>query len=159
MAKATIQNVLDEGFRPEQFGFQPDALTGWNAPGGYVDTIVTEAGLWAADKVGSAVYAATTTPSYALNCLRRAEVEYCRATLFKRRIAFFDSSAHVGLQTALHAERRGYAADAERAMDCAWYFIAEAQRALGIDPSTTMTGTGASMTVVETGRYPSSAGL
>ncbi|HPG93673.1 MAG TPA: hypothetical protein PLR28_03855 [Dokdonella sp.] len=158
MAKATIQNMLDEGFRPEQFGFQGSATSGWNNAGGYLDLVVSEAGLWAADKVGTSVYAAVADPSYALNCLRRAEIEFGRATLFKRRVAFFDSAAHIGLQSPLYAERRGYAADAERAMECAWYFIAEAQRALGIDPSSTMAGTGASLGVVETGRFPACAG-
>ena len=158
MPKATIQTILAEGFQPEQFGFNSGATTGWNDSGGYLDLLVVEAGFWAEAKVGAAVYAAVADPSYANNCLRQAETCYVSALLFKRRIKFFDGSANMGLKSPLYAERRGYAADADRASICAESFLAEAQRALGVDVTDNIPGIGASLAVVESGRYALTSG-
>lgn len=154
MPKSSVADMLAEGFRPEQFGFNDDQATAWSAPGGYLDKLVNEAGRWASAKVGATLYTATAADSYAHDCLARAEINYARSILYKRRIAFIDSNATLANALPAHAERKGYANDAERALQCALTFLAEAQRELGVDPTDSMTGTGASMGVVETGRYP-----
>lgn len=156
VAKATIQDLLDEGFRPEQFGFATGNPVGWADPGGYLARLLADAGAWASSKIGDAAYAALAPGSYALSCTRQAEVQYSRALLFKRRVAFFDSSAHVSLQFPAYSERRGYADDANRSMLCATEAIAEAMRELGMDPASVLGG-GVSTGVVESGRFAESA--
>lgn len=153
MSKASTADLLEEGFKPEQFGFDANSPADWSDPGGYLSKLIAEAGRWAENRIGSAAYAGVAVSTFANDCLLRAEVQYARALLFKRRVAFFDSAATVGRELPAYAERRGYADDAKRSMECAEEFIAEAQRALGIDPVPTLAGTGASVGVVETGRY------
>lgn len=155
MSKASTADLLEEGFKPEQFGFDTNTPAGWADPGGYLAKLVSEAGRWAESRIGTAVYAGVSAATFANDCLLRAEVQYARAILFKRRVAFFDSAATLSSALPAYAERRGYADDAKRSMECAEEWIAEAQRALGLDPSATLAGTGASVGLVETGRYPS----
>lgn len=153
VSKASAADLLEEGFKPEQFGFDAANAAGWSDPGGYLAKVVDEAGRWTANYVGAAAYAAVAVDTYTNDCLLRAEVQYARAILFKRRIAFFDSAATVSNELPAYAERRGYAEDAQRAMECAEDYLAKALRALGIDAATSLPGTGSSVGMVETGRY------
>ena len=97
MPKAVIQDVLDEGFRPAQFGFSDNATTGWNDSDGTIDRVLSAAGRWARDALGAATYDAVVDPTYAFDCLARAEICYCKTVLFKRRVAFLDSTGTVGM--------------------------------------------------------------
>lgn len=156
MSKATIQDIVDEGFRPDQFGYGTNATTGWSDAGGYLDRALTQAGTWAADRIGAAAYAALVPDSYAEQCTIRAEVCFCRARLFQRRVAFLDSSAVVGMGefNTQHANRREMLAHAKEAWECAECAIADAIRATGGDPAA-MLGSGASFGHIETGAWPS----
>lgn len=150
MAKATIQDILDEGFRPEQFGLADSSA--WSDQGGYLDRALADAALWARARLGAAAYDGLVPNTYATSCVKMAEVQYVRAMLFKRRVAFFDSAANLSLQFPAYSERRGYADDANRSMLCAQEAIAEAMRELGMDASAALGG-GISTTVVESGRF------
>lgn len=152
MAQATVQDILDEGFRPEQFGFQTNSPEGWADANGYLARVGKDAELWARSRLGSAVYAALAADTYPQSCVKMAEVQYVRAILFKRRVAFFDGAANMSLQFPAHSERRGYADDAHRSMLCAEQAIAEAMRELGLDPSSALGG-GMSTTVVTSGHF------
>lgn len=147
MAKAKATDLIAQGFQPEQFGMKQGDE--WIGDEGFLATLVGEAGRWAAARIGSA-YATVPTPSFTEDCIRKAEIQYAAAELFRRRIAYFDSAAHVALQNPAHAERKGYENDAARAWEAACGWLSEAQRELGID----VTGSPvASMGVIETGRF------
>lgn len=149
MAKAKVTDLIAQGFRSVQFGMQEGDA--WSGSEGYLATLLGEAGRWAASRVGSA-YATLQDPSYAHDCVKRAEVQFARSELFRRRISFIDSSANLALQNPAHAERRGYERDAASAWDAAIELIEEAQREIGVAVTTAPV---ASMCVVESGRFPS----
>ena len=150
-AKATIQNVLDEGFQAIMFG-SPATFT---TTGGVIDTLLGRASNWAAAKVGATAYAGVSDPSYALDCLVRAETAYASQALWIRRTGFLDATVTVGLDAmnkgALLSQARK-SADAAEADATFW--IGEAQRALGVDVQADLYGTGISSGRVETGTYP-----
>lgn len=150
-AKATIQDVLNEGFTAIMFGSPANfAITS-----GVIDTLLARASNWAQSKVGIAAYAGATTASYAVDCLVRAEVAYASQSLWIRRIGFLDASVTVGLdamnKAALLSQARKSADDAEAD---ATFWIGEAQRQLGVDVQADLYGTGVSTGRVETGQYP-----
>lgn len=157
MAKATIQDVLDEGFRPAQFGLADNATAGWNDAGGYVDRVLQSAGRWARDALGADAYAAVVADTWPFDCLSRAEVCYCKTVLFKRRVAFLDSSGSVsmGARDTQYVDRREMLAHADAAWQCAQDALAAAIRATGGDPATLIDGVGASFGHIETGGFPS----
>lgn len=150
-AKATIQDVLNEGFQSIMFGSPAD----FAATGGVIDTLLMRASNWAASKVGTANYTATIDPSYAFDCLVRAETAYASQALWIRRTGFLDASVTVGLdamnKAALLSQARK-SADAAEADATFW--IGEAQRALGVGVQADLYGTGVSSGRVETGQYP-----
>lgn len=154
MSIATIQDILDEGFRAPQFGLPDKQAAGWSDPDGYLDRVLRQASRWASEKIGSA-YASLVPNSYAGDCTARAETCYVKHVLFKRRVAFLDSSgvAGAGARDVQYLDRREMLAHAESAWQCAQDAIAEAIRATGGDPTETMSG-GASFGHVETGRFP-----
>lgn len=156
MPKAVIQDVLDEGFRPAQFGFADNATTGWNDSDGYIDRVLSAAGRWTRDAIGLAAYDAVVDPSFAFDCLTRAEVCYSKTVLFKRRVAFLDSSGSVGMgaRDTQYLDRREMLAHADAAWDCAQAALADAIRATGGDPTTLIDGVGASVGHIETGGFP-----
>ena len=116
MAKVTIQDIKDAGFRAEQFGTPAD----WDVePGGYLARLVSRAGIWASGRLGSAVYAAQAagTPEYEYT--RAAELCWVRGHLWNRRAGFIDSNAVSALDNLVHADRREFEAQAARAFECA----------------------------------------
>ncbi len=151
MAKATIQNVKDEGFRADQFS----GLTAtFDA---FLTEVVDEAGRWAAAMLGTTAYAAQVSPSYGFDLVKRAEICFAASRLWKRRAGFFDANAHVGLQSPEYLERREYLAHAERAWQCALDILAEAMRYLGLDPGALADVPAMATGMIETGRYPATA--
>ena len=150
MPQATAQHLRDEGWRVEQFG---GALTPMQFDA-YLDAVCIEAGRWAGHYIGSADYAALPANSYATDCVRRAEVLFCNARLWKRRAAFFDSGAAHNEQHE-YLERREYLKHAEDIMACAESALTDAMRALGLP----VDGIGADWAgmasgIVETGPLP-----
>lgn len=147
MAKATTADIADEGFTAINFG----ALTGtWAA---YVQKQLDAASAWATQRLTVVNYAAAVSPAYSFFCLVRAEIAYTAQVLWTRRMAFLDSNASLSNQD----DRRGSmmrqaAANAETACEQADYWIAEAQRQFGMDP--TIEGVGVSTGYTETGRFP-----
>lgn len=151
MAKATIQNILDEGFTASQFG-SPATFSSAN---GYIDQLLTRASNWASQRVTAANYAAITSSNYVFDCIARAETSYVSEELWKRRSKFLDGNAQIGggddkrqqlIQQCL--------ANADDAMTDANFWIGEAQRTLGMDPTADLGGTGISTGYTETGGFP-----
>lgn len=159
MSKATIQDILDEGFRPAQFGMADNATVGWSDAGGFVDRVLQGAGRWAADRIGAAEYAAAVSPSYVHDRLVRAEVCYSKAILFGRRVGFLDASGTVSVaaRDMQYTDRREMLAHAAAAFECAQIALSDAIRAVGGDPSVLIDGVGASFGHVETGPFPPQA--
>jgi hypothetical protein len=148
MPKATIQNVKDEGFRTEQFGGIGATFDAYLTP------IVDEAGRWTEASLGASLYAAQTNPSRAFDLLKRAEVCYASATLWKRRAAFIDSGATHNMQAPQYLERREYLAHAQAAMDCATSSLSQVMGLLGVSTGA-LDGVPAFATgYIETGRFP-----
>lgn len=144
MAKATAQHLKDAGFRPEQFGTPAD----FDA---YLAAILTDASTWVSDAVGDAVYAAATTGVTLLR-LKRAEICYTKAELWRRRAAFIDSNAQSGLEGGggVYLERREFLAHAAEADTCAQYNV-DLVNTGGDAPAV---GSGVSMGYAETGPFP-----
>jgi hypothetical protein len=150
MSKATIQDIVDEGFTPSQFGSPVNFI----APDGYIATLLTRAGNWATQRVTPTNYAAATA-GYVLDCIVRAETSYVCEELWKRRSKFLDGNAQIGMGDDRRSEMiKTCLSNAEDAMCDANFWISEAQRALGIDPTADMGGTGISTGYVETGAFP-----
>ncbi|HZP85861.1 MAG TPA: hypothetical protein VFB54_03510 [Burkholderiales bacterium] len=149
--KATISDVTAEGFRAEQFGSPVDFTAG----DGYIDTLLKRASNWSTQRLGDGNYAAATDPSYAFDALVRAEVAYVSEILWTRRASFLDGNANVALADDQRAKLIAqYYLNASNAESDAAYWIAEAQRVYGIDPSANIGGTGVSTGYIETGRFP-----
>ncbi|HET6805320.1 MAG TPA: hypothetical protein VFH59_07775 [Frateuria sp.] len=151
MAKASINDVLDEGFNTQQFGAPGD----WSDPAtGYLARVLANAGRWVEAKMGAPVYAALAADSYANDCAAKAEVQYASAELFRRRYAFVEAGASAGMnkdQATLLAELRRKSAEA---LQNATYWLGEALRASGVDDGVVYEGSGLASGMVETGRYP-----
>lgn len=159
MGKATAINLLDEGFRKEQFGVSLDSdFSG--ASEKYLEQVLLRAELWAKYKLGDAAYAsatvngATTALQHAFHQIVIAETKYAAALLWDRRAKFSDSGAAISLQNMEYLNRREYIAHATSAMDCAERALAEAAIALGISLDAIIEGSGFAVGHVETGRYP-----
>lgn len=153
--KASLQDLLDEGFTASQFGMPADFDT---ASTGYLARVMKSASLWVEQKCTAAIYAAMPTGSYAEDAARQAEVAYASAELFRRRYTFMDGNASSALakdQAMVLTELRKRAADA---LQTAQYWLGEAIRASGADDSDTYDGSGMATGMVETGRYPSLTG-
>ena len=148
MAKATIQNVKDEGFRADQFS----GLTAtFDA---FLTEVVDEAGRWAAAMLGATAYAAQVAPSYGFDLVKRAEICFAASRLWKRRAGFFDANAHIGLESPEYIERREYLAHASGAYACALSVLGEAMRLLGLDPGVLSDVPAMATGMIETGRFP-----
>lgn len=147
-AKSTTQDLLDEGFRPEQFG----SPATW--AGTYLGDLVAEAGRWVEAQLGAAVYGGVSSDTYAFDCCVKAEVQYASMVLWRRRAKFMDGAAQVGLEGTAYLDRREMLAHAEDARQNAVYWLGEAARALGVDPPAISAGGGISVGYTETGRFP-----
>lgn len=147
MPKATIQDVTDAGFRAEQFGTPAD----WPTAGtGYVARVLADAATWVADRVGQDAYDAATSGAQALR-LKRAELCWTKAELWRRRAAFLDANAFRALEgnPSAAAERTSYLKHAEEAETCALNNVDLFQS--GGDSAAL--GSGAAVGYVETGPF------
>lgn len=146
MAKARVQDLVDRGWRAAQFGGPAD----FEQPGGYLQRALDTAAIWAAHEIGQGVY--DTLAGYALAATINAELAHAEADLWRRRLAFMDSSATIGHQEGPAALMRQMQVQLIGARECAVYWIGEAQRATG--GTANVPGTGTAFGHIETGRYP-----
>jgi hypothetical protein len=154
VGKATITDVTDEGFTPQAFGMPPNWLT---ASTGYIATILARASNWASQQITPTNYTAAVTGNYSFDCLVLAEVRYATDILWTRRAAFLDGNANMAMDGQLKAQLIAQAyANAKEARQDRDYWITEAQRAFGMDP-TLICGTGVSSGYIETGPYPNTS--
>lgn len=144
MAKATIQDITDAGFRPEQFGTPPDWVT---ADTGYLARLLTRAEAWARGKYGTG-YDTVPAASTVHERLRSAELCWVSGHLWKRRAAFIDSNAASARENPAYLNRREYDAAATRAFECA-----DENLSLAIGGEDAVAGTGAALVYAETGPY------
>lgn len=154
MSKATTTNVRDEGFRAVQFGGAFADDTAFNT---YLSELLTEAENWLKAQLGAAAYDAATSPGYAFDCLKRAELCFVGSRLWNRRAVFLDSQGNTGLQQSAYLERREYLSQAAGGADCAEAWLAKAAKALGVDIDD-FDGVGGFATgYIETGPFPQSS--
>lgn len=122
MPKATIQFLLDSGFRAEQFGMPADFVT---ASSGYLARVLHDAESLVRANVGNLAYDTTPADSVQNLRLRRAEECAARAELWTRRAAFIDGSSVQGMDSAAWQERREYLRHADNAAaECATWLDA-----------------------------------
>lgn len=136
MAKITSADVLAYGFRATQFG----TPVGFDA---YLAPIITDASAYVSERVGSAAYAASSSPA-----LKLAEAAYVARELWQRRAAFADTNAGSSLDSSEYLSRREYFAHAEKA-DA----VLEAQLDKFINGAGAVAGTGVVLTHAETGPF------
>lgn len=143
MAKVTVQQLEDAGFRAAQFGTPAD----WQqATTGYLARVIAAGEAWVKAEVGDALYATTTgLVGYAL---AQAELCWSRAELWRRRAAFLDSNAFTAMEASAASERRTYMVQADDAMTCARDWIASVKAG-----EATQAGSGVVLAYVETGPY------
>ncbi|WP_115513051.1 MULTISPECIES: hypothetical protein [Xanthomonas] len=129
-AKVTIQDIIDAGFRAEQFGTPlGDEAASWNQADGYVDRLLTRVERWARGRLG-VQYDAIEVITPQGEALRSAELCWAKAQLWNRRAGFVDSNAATSLDNMAYLNRREYEAQAERAAACAESFMQQV-----IDPT------------------------
>ncbi len=143
MGKAAAQDLIDAGFRAEQYGTPADFSA-------YVTAILVDASTWASAAVGTTTYA--NAAGLSLLNLKRAEIAFAKAELWRRRAAFIDANAESALETAnlAYLNRREYLAQATAADD-------EAQRYIDLVLSggdALATVGGIAMGYAETGPFP-----
>lgn len=146
MAKVTIQDVTDAGFRPEQFGTPTDWST---TSAGYLQRVIAEAEIYVTDRVGAAAYA-SASGAQALR-LKRAELCWVKAELWRRRAGFLDSNAFSALEgnPSAATERKSYEEQAQAAEACVLNNI---DLFLNVGDATAL-GSGASVGHVESGPF------
>lgn len=154
MPKVTIQDVTDAGFRAEQFGTPADWDTATLPAVSYLDRIIADAATYVADRVGADAYAAAAG-AQALR-LKRAELCWVKAELWRRRAAFLDSNAFSALEgnPSASTERKSYEAQALSAEECVLNNI---DLFLSGGDSTAL-GSGAAMGHVESGPFRTGSG-
>ena len=149
MPKATITDITNAGFRPEQFANPSDWLT---ASTGYVAVELARAGRWAEARIGATAYAAATSGTYLFDLLVQAETNKVAAVLWRRRASYTDGNVVVGGQEGQYLERREYLTHGDTAEAAAEQALSDAIVEAG--GTATLPGTGASFGHIETGRYP-----
>ncbi len=96
MAKATVDNLVALGFQTEQFGAPDDFDT--NSEGGYLFDVLTDSALEVEDKVGTENYEAASSSSVEFEYIKKAELYFSAAELYRRREIFDDANVRVGSQ-------------------------------------------------------------
>lgn len=149
MPKVTIQDVTDAGFRAEQFGTPADWAT---ANAGYVARVIADAATTVEARVGATAYAAAGSSGAGFLRLKRAELCWVKAELWRRRAAFLDSNAFTAKEgnPSAAAERTSYLKHADAADDCYLHNI----DLFTTEGDATALGSGASIGYVESGPYP-----
>lgn len=148
MSKAAITDIVNAGFRAEQFGNPADWAT---ATTGYVAVELARAGRWAEARLGAAAYAAAVAGQYVFDLLVLAETHRTASALWRRRASFCDANISVGLQESQYMERREYLAHAAEADAAAEQAISDAIVENG--GSVELPGTGISVGHVEVGAF------
>ena len=150
MAKVAIQDVTDAGFKPAQFGTPADWST---ATTGYLARLIAEAEIYVSDRVGASDYAAATGAQ--LLRLKRAELCFVKAELWRRRAAFLDANAFTAKEgnPSAASERRSYLEHAMQAEEC---LLSNIDLFISGGDSAAL-GSGASIGAVETGPFSTSA--
>lgn len=154
MSKATTTDLREEGWRADQFG---GGFANGAAFDAYLTTVLGEASRWVEAKLGTATYAAAVSPSYLFDTLKRAELCFAAARLWKRRATFLDSQGNTGLDQSAAAERSAYLRQANAAMECAEAALVEGLRLAGVDPEVLGTVSGFAIGHIETGPFPISS--
>lgn len=144
-AKVSIQDIIDAGFRAEQFGTPVDWAT---ADTGYLARLIGRASLWAQGRMGAEAYSAVSAATPLFERVRAAELCWVSAQLWKRRAGFIDSNAVSAMENLAYLDRREFEAQATRAFECA-----EENIALAAGGETAFAGTGAALVGVETGPF------
>lgn len=145
MPQVTLQDVIDAGFKAEQFGTPSDWDT---ADTGYLARLIARAGIWAQGRLGDAAYAALVADTPEAEHVRTAELCWVRGHLWNRRAGFIDSNAVSALESLAYLDRREFEAQAARAFQCAEDNLVLVGAVLP-DPA----GSAAAMTHVVTGPF------
>lgn len=117
MAKVEPQQLMDAGFREEQFGTPANFTV-------YLQDVIDDAAAVVRMNVGRAAYDAVTDDSSA-DYIRLRNAERCaaKAELWMRRAAFVDSNAAQGMDNTAYLNRREYLNHASNAQACAAQWI------------------------------------
>lgn len=121
MPKATIQELQDFGFKPQQFGNPTDFAV---AGTGYLARVLNDVGVFVRDQVGGAAYDAQTADTLAEMHTRLAEKYFAAAELTTRRETFKDSDARIVGADGLEAATSRALNTAKRLEDAAWGYLA-----------------------------------
>lgn len=143
MSKASAQDLIDAGFRAAQFGTPADFSV-------YLAPLLADATVWVTDAIGSATYAAANDGIVALR-IKRAEICYVKAELWRRRASFIDGNAQSALEgsAGMYLDRREYLAHATEADACAQFNV----DLINNGGDTQAIGSGVAMGYAETGPF------
>lgn len=145
MAKATVKDLTDAGFRTTQFGSPPE----FEGSDGYLAKILAAAGRWAEQRFGAAAYAALADPSFARDAVVHAEIYHSAAQLWRRRVAFLDANAAAARDEGFaYLNRREMLAHATECENQAELWIAKA-----VDGAGAVDGSAIALGLVESGRF------
>lgn len=155
--KAVAQDLINEGFRVDQFG----APAGFESD--FLPDVLLAAELWARDALGDTAYdsaakdAATVALKLAFQQLRTAEVAHASAALWRRRALAVDSNAVAGQTGLEYLNRREYLEHATAAEARARESLGYAATRLGITLDDNTPGSAIAVGHVETGRFPAAS--
>ena len=121
MAKATIQDLQDFGFKAQQFGSPSDFAA---AGTGYLARVLNDVAVFVRDQVGAAAYDAQGAGTLAERHTRLAEKYFAAAELTTRRETFKDSDARLVGADGLEAPVSRSLNTAQRLDDIAWGYLA-----------------------------------
>lgn len=151
MGKATVTDVVNDGWSAANFGSPTDWLT---ATTGYVALALAEAVTWCAERYGvsEAAYDAISATGAIGRHLKRAELLFVAHLFWRRRARFVDSGATLQFVENKYLTVREYNSLSDQALVDAEQAISDALVANGGEAETP--GSGVSVGHVETGRYP-----
>lgn len=147
MPKATIQELQDFGFKPQQFGNPPDFAT---AGTGYLARVLNDVGVFVRDQVGGAAYDAQVAGTPAEMYTRLAEKYFAAAELTTRRETFKDSDARLVNADGLEAAVSRSLNTAKKSEDIAWDYLTR------VAPGATASG-GVAVGHTQSGPFPDHA--
>lgn len=143
MPKATIANADQLGFHSEQFGNPADWTTD---PDGYLDLILQDVGQDVEAAVGASTYAAASDASHNFSYLRRAELKFVEAELWRRLEAFESSNLRIGKADDKPTASSRYLKNADKAETMGERYLSK------VTASDTESGVAAG--IVESGSFP-----
>lgn len=150
MGKASISDVVNDGWSSEGFGSPSDWLT---ASTGYIALALADAAVWCADRFGvdATAYNAISASTAVGVLLKRAELLYVAHLFWRRRARFVDSAATTQLVENKHLTIREYTSLSEQALVDAEQAISDALVANGDDAETP--GSGIAVGYVQGGAF------